>query len=217
MRVTRLEASADELLDPAHSGWNGVKAHEFPLVPTPLNGNPAIRAISPFIEKSTDHGAVSAVRVAAAHNGAELAVRLSWVSDRHDRIADLDEFVDGAAVMFPLTAHASAVTMGSPSDPVNAWYWKGNLADTAFDVVATGYGTSGRHRDPGRPIRCAAVHVDGGWQVVLCRTLEAVAGRVGFVPGGEAAMAFAVWDGGNRERSGRKSFSGDFVRIPVDP
>ncbi len=42
-------------------------------------------------------------------------------------------------------------------------------------------------------------------------------GRIDFVAGAAMAMAFAVWDGGNRERSGRKSFSGDFVRMNVDP
>ena len=124
---------------------------------------------------------------------------------------------DCVAVMFPLTPHASAVTMGSPTDPVNAWYWKGNLKAHAFDVVATGYGTSGRHLDTSHPIRCSAHHASGQWQVVLSRSLAGADGRVSLKPGGDIGMAFAVWDGGNRERSGRKSFSGDFVRVSLDP
>jgi DMSO reductase family type II enzyme heme b subunit len=118
--------------------------------------------------------------------------------------------------MCPLTAAASAVTLGSESDPVNAWYWKANLDDAAFDVIARGYGTSGRHTDPRFPIACSAYHQDGYWDLVLSRTFSAARDRVAFNAGGETRMAFAVWDGGNRERSGRKSFSGDFVAFSID-
>lgn len=217
MKVVRTQASDSDLAELDSAAWAGAGRESLPLVPTPLNGNPGIKAISPFIEKSTDHGVVSKLQVSAAHNDNVLAVWLSWTSDKHDRIVDLDEFVDGVAVMFPLTTRASAITMGSPTDPVNAWYWKGNLEQSAFDVIATGYGTSGRHRDPARPITCSARHEDGRWQVVLSRSMAGAKGRISFVPGTETAMAFAVWDGGNRERSGRKSFSGDFVRVNIEP
>ena len=216
MKVTRISALLNELLDPNLPAWATVPSQEFPLVPTPLKGNPGIKAISPFIEKSTDHGTVTGLKVAAAHNGEHMAVHLSWASDKHDKIVDLDEFVDGVAVMFPLTPQATAITMGSVSDLVNAWYWKGNISDTAFDVVATGYGTSSRHIDTSNPISCGASYSDGRWHVVLARELKAAADRVVFMPGEPTRMAFAVWDGGNRERSGRKSFSGDFVPVNVE-
>ena len=61
-----------------------------------------------------------------------------------------------------------------------------------------------------------ALHASGRWHVTLSRAVGAADGRVGFAPGGETRMAFAVWDGGNRERSGRKSFSGDFVPVPIE-
>ncbi|MGR8950010.1 MAG: ethylbenzene dehydrogenase-related protein [Gammaproteobacteria bacterium] len=216
MKVIRTDLQVNELSDPVFPGWASAPAQEFPLVPTPLKGNPGIKAISPFIEKSTDHGSVTSLVVAAAHNGENLAIHLSWSSGKNDQIVDLDEFVDGVAVMFPLTPNASAITMGSKSDPVNAWYWKGNLRNTAFDVVATGYGTSGRHNDSAHPIVCRARHANGRWQVVLTRALQGAAGRIVFAPGDETRMAFAVWDGGNRERSGRKSFSGDFMPVKVE-
>ena len=196
MNVRRLDATNEQLADPAFEGWSRVTAREFPLVPTPLRGNPAIKAISPFIEKSTDHGTVSSVTAASAHNGSAIAVRLEWASAGNDKIVDLDDFVDGVAVMFPLTERASAVTMGSESDPVNAWnwwYWKANLGTTAFDVIARGYGTSGRRNDERHPIASRAVHADGRWHVTLARTIVAAADRVAFVPGRDTRMAFAVW------------------------
>ncbi len=216
MKIIRLDVPEDGLSAPDAGAWGQVSEREFPLVPTPLQGNPGIKAVSPFLEKSTDHGRVARLHAAAAHNGKMLAVRLRWNASGRDRITDLDQFVDGVAVMFPLSAGASAVTMGSPSDPVNAWYWKGNLAQEAFDVVATGYGTSARSRAPALPIACTARYAAGEWQVVLRRALTGTGDRVQLVPGAATGMAFAVWDGANRERSGRKSFSGDFVTVSIE-
>lgn len=217
MNVNRVDVSATDLLDPAASLWTERDGQEFPLIPTPLNGNPAIKKISPFIEKSTDHGVIGAVSVRALHNGSELAVRLNWQSDKHEKIVDLDEFVDGAAVMFPLTQNASAFLMGSPSDPINAWYWKANLEDHGFDVISQGYGTSARSKSAHAPIRAKALHANGEWQLVMSRALSIDDQRVQFSPGTPSRIAFAVWDGGNRERAGRKSFSGDFVALTFDP
>lgn len=186
------------------------------MAPTPLNGNPAIKRISPFIEKSTDHGVITSLDAAAVHNGEALAFRLSWQSGKHDQIADLDQFVDGVAVMFPLTAGASAFTMGAPGDPVNAWYWKANLERDAYDVVAEGYGTSARRCDHERTIACSAAHDGTRWHVVLTRALDGGEARARFAPGRQTRVAFALWDGGNRERAGRKSFSGDFVPAELD-
>ena len=40
-------------------------------------------------------------------------------------------------------------------------------------------------------------------------------GRLRLEPGGSTKIAFAVWSGGNAERSGRKSFSGEFVDFEI--
>ncbi|MFP6680766.1 MAG: ethylbenzene dehydrogenase, partial [Gammaproteobacteria bacterium] len=79
MKVTRIDASDGTLLISTDSVWKDVESRKFPLVPTPLNGNPMIKKISPFIEKSTDHGIINEVTASASHNGNILAVRLSWV------------------------------------------------------------------------------------------------------------------------------------------
>jgi len=91
MKIVRIKADTATLLDPAAPAWGQVEAQNFPMVPTPLKHNPAIEAISPFLAQSTDHGAVHGLRVAGAHNGEVLALRLSWTSQKHDTIADLDQ------------------------------------------------------------------------------------------------------------------------------
>ena len=217
MRITRLSETTEHMMDPDAGMWSGLEVREFSMVPTPLSGNPMIVKISPFLAKSTDHGSVEKLFVAGAHNGSSLALRLSWPSEKHDKIVDLDEFVDGVAVMFPLTPDAHAVTMGSPGNPVNAWYWKANLDGVAFEVLAEGYGTSARQKGEGKSqVKAGAVYREGSWHVVLTRPLDIGSGRAQFAPGQTAKMAFGVWDGGNRERAGRKSFSGDYVDVALD-
>ena len=216
MKISRVNASAATMLDPTAGVWSEVSARQFAMVPTPLKGNPAIKAISPFIERSTDHGTIRQLSAAGMHNGTEVALRLSWECAKNSEMADLDKFVGGVAVMFPLGAGASAVTMGAKGDPVNAWYWKANSADVGFDVVAEGYGTSERRPGADTGLTCEAVHDGTSWHVVFRRPLDKGNRYTQFGLGDPHKIAFGVWDGGNRERAGRKSFSGEFVLVDIE-
>jgi DMSO reductase family type II enzyme heme b subunit len=40
--------------------------------------------------------------------------------------------------------------------------------------------------------------------------------QVGFKPGAISGIAFAVWDGSNKERSAQKSFSGNWLPFEID-
>ena len=64
MEIKRVTADAAALLDPANAIWQQAAGQDFPMVPTPLKGNPAIEAISPFIAQSTDHGVIHGLSVA---------------------------------------------------------------------------------------------------------------------------------------------------------
>lgn len=215
MKAYRVKASNSELLDPNGSVWRTGRPEEFPLVPTPLKGNPAIVAVSPFIAESTDHGTVRSLKAAALHNGEAIAFRLTWAASGRDKIIDLDQFVDGAGVMFPVAKDANAVTMGSPGKPVNIWYWKGDMNGDAFDVVAEGYGTSERRPGSKTKLQSSAVFKDGMWSLVLIRPLSAKDGTQ-FSAGATSGIAFAAWDGANNERAGRKSFSGAFNTLEIE-
>lgn len=214
MKAARVAIATASLADPAARPWARAARETLQMVPTPLA---LVHEVSPFLARSTDHGRVTELSVALLHNGEVLALRLSWDAPRPvDALADLDRFVDGAAAIFPLAEGASAVTMGSPGRPTNAWYWKAG-AKTAWDVIAEGFGSSRRSAGAASGLAARAVHDAGRWQVVLHRPLDAGAGHARFVPGGHSGVAFAVWAGDNRERSGRKSFSGEFLPLELDP
>ena len=216
MKIARVKVAAEQLINPADRVWGSAAATSYPMVPTPLKGNPMIKAISPFMAKSEGHGAINQLSASGLHNGSVISIRVTWSSSGRDKIADLDQFVDGVAVMFPLSAKASAVTMGAKGDPVNAWYWKADKTDTPFDVVAEGYGTSERREGINSQLVSKGEYDGDNWHVVFQRPLDVGNQVAQFWPGTPLKLAFAVWDGGNNERAGRKSFSGEFNLIEVD-
>lgn len=212
MKASRASGAIGAFADPLAAPWNRIRPERVALVPTPLA---LVKDLSPFLALSDDHGRVRQLEVRAVHDGAALALHLSWEAAEPSAVVrDLDQFVDGVAVMFPLAEGAPAITMGAPGKPVNAWHWKAG-APAAHDVLATGYGTSRRGTSATPALAARSRHAGRTWQVVFTRALAAGAERVRFVPGTDVGIAFAVWSGPNRERSGRKSFSGEFTPFEI--
>ena len=205
MKVRFLDIQSDQLMDPQSSKWKQVEAQELSLIPAPLG---MVKDLSPFMALSEDHGKVRNIRVQILHNGKALSVRLSWANEtKNDAIVDLDEFSDGVAVMFPLTAGANAITMGDENNPVNAWLWKADVEEP-YDVLAHGYSTSKRRPGKQLGLRVSSVYDDGRWTVVFQRQLRSnliSTKLVNFAPNKTIGFAVAVWDGGNQERAGQKS------------
>jgi DMSO reductase family type II enzyme heme b subunit len=212
MRVERIKAADADLLEPQEPLWGKVNVEAVELIATPLA---MVRELSPFLALSEGHGAVGRLDVQAVHNGRMLAVRLRWASVKSDRVRDLDGFVDGAAVMFPAATGVSAITMGESGKPVNAWYWKADRA-APYEVLAEGFRSVQRLGDArASDLKAAATYSDGRWHVVFRRSLGARNRLVRFGPGRRSGIAFAIWSGANAERSGRKSFSGEFASLEV--
>ena len=212
MKAVRVKVANDELLKPEAAFWSQTATEKVALMPTPLA---MVQELSPFLAISQAHGVTSEVQVQLAHNGEMLAVRLSWVADKRDIQRDIDNFVDGVGVMFPTVPNVSAITMGAAGKPVNAWYWRADKT-VPYEILAEGFRFVQRQKDnAGSDLKVAAVHKDGRWQVVFRRSLGARNGLVRFTPGKPSGIAFAVWAGANSERSGRKAFSGDFMKLEL--
>jgi DMSO reductase family type II enzyme heme b subunit len=207
-----VKADSSAMLDMDASLWTNAPEESVALAPTPLM---LVKELSPFVALSDDHGRIDRMQVAAVHNDEVIALKLLWaVETPHDELHDLNEFRDGVAALFPLAKGAMAITMGSAGKPTNAWYWKAGKQEP-YDIVAEGFGTSERRKARESGLAVNAKFHNGRWNVVFRRPLSANRNSVRFVPGKTGRIAFAVWSGGNSERSGRKSFSGEFMPLSI--
>jgi DMSO reductase family type II enzyme heme b subunit len=218
MKATYLNVPDESLLDPISTHWDKSQVAEITMLPAPLA---MVAHLSPFMALNKDHGKVNKLWVRVIHNRGKLSIHLSWADDskNHDP-KDLDEFVDAAAVMFPLTEGANAITMGDSENPVNAWFWKADQPQP-FDVIAHGFGTSQKRSAEPSGLKANASYKDGKWHVVFQRPLRISlisSKHVSFAPGPDAKlnMAFAIWEGANNERSAQKAFSGTWTTIGID-
>jgi hypothetical protein len=196
---------AEALLDPAAAQWEQVASRQVALKRTP----PLYDTDPP-----ADSG-ISSAEVRAARTEGKLFVHIAWRDATDDeaviakppptpperrRMKEHSEasnrFVDATAVMFPSNLSTAAVSpslqMGDPQMPVTIYYW--NAARGTMLIHAQGRGTTKR---TGESFPARGLYRDGLWQVTL---------QLPAVPAG-VPLAFAVWNGSQQDRDGRKYFS----------
>ncbi len=170
-----------------------------PLYDTDPPADPEIPSLEVRLARSDDH----------------LLVRLSWpdatedtaaleampgtpyeTRNRKEQSAATDRFFDAAAVMLPANPPSGGVSpslqMGDADDPVTIYYW--NAARGPTRMEAHGRETT---RRTGETFPSRAVYRSGEWHVTI---------ELPSVPG-DAPLAFAVWNGSQSDRDGRKYFS----------
>jgi DMSO reductase family type II enzyme heme b subunit len=220
MKAQRVKADDTVLLDPASPEWSGVGAVELSLQPTPIASQPSLYVQAKWKEKP--YGVTQHVSVRAAHNGERLYFRLSWETDTNsDSIRDTDQFTDAAAVLFPVNGTAVLQNMGTPQEPVNAWYWRSDLEEP-LSVTAQGVGTTRRTQDP--ELGAQGAYGNGAWNIVIRRRLVHAAdaslshsqGYVNLVAGASEMVGFAVWQGANQERGGLKAITPDWQPLEIE-
>jgi len=197
--------AAAALLDPDGGNWQQIPARQLALHCTP----PLYDTDPPA---SLD---ISLVEVRVARAEGKLLVHMSWRDPSGD-VATLaqapetppetrnmkehtgatERFFDAAAVMFPTDQTGGTFTpslqMGDQGLPVTIYYW--NAARGAMLMEAQGRGTTQR-TEQSFPARGS--FRGGAWRVVL--ELPNLA------PG--VPLAFAVWNGSQLDRDGRKYFT----------
>jgi len=204
---------------PDDSAWADVERYWFPLV------GQIIRKPRWFTP------AVSGISVQAVHDGATLALRLTW----HDRSQSPDtawlEFAgkvlaavagddsvppaagpwpDQVAVQFPRRIpdgmERPYFLMGSGVDPVYQWRWT-----SASGGAVTGLARGLQRFDPlpGARIAAQATYDRGEWRVVFTRALATAdtANDLVFETGRAIPIAFFAWDGSNGEAGARAAVS----------
>ena len=215
MLTKRVRADSKQLLDPSNPAWRLARASWVVLSATPVEMQPTEYVRVSW--KGRPYGQVSSMRVSSLHNGRDIFFRLVWEDDSLDaKIADINQFVDAAAVLFPVAPDAPLIGMGTAGKPVNAWFWRPDW-ERPKNVAAEGMGTTQRREDPA--LASKARHTRGRWDVVLSRSFNGTAspeGTVPLAPGTVSKVAFAVWQGANQERAGVKAFSPDWQELQIE-
>ncbi len=205
LSVAASPASTDNLLNGGPAAWNQIAVKHVALNRTP-----------PLYD--TDEPATLEIRsvdVRMARAGGKLLVQLSWRDTTHDAttLAEVpgtppetrfrkvpteadDRFFDAAAVMFSAKAGpgviAPSLQMGDADHPVEIYYW--NATRGPMVMQAQGRGTT---RRTGRNFPATSTYQNSQWVVIF---------ELPDLPAG-TPVAFAVWNGSQKDRDGRKYFS----------
>ena len=192
--ITAVRVSGPVAVAPDDPVWNNATAVSVSLM------------FTDSVEGGMMGGGSGSVSVKAIHNGTDIAFLLIWDdSTRDDVIEGVENFTDAAAVMH----NANRICkMGSQNNPVNIWYWRA-VDNTVQNLLSGGLGTI-THTVGDDNIGAISSYGGGQWQLVVSRPLAAIDpdDQVSFSPGNSYPIAFATWDGANRERNGRKLRSG---------
>ena len=214
MKTTKLKFATRTLLDSAAPQWSKVTPEPILLGGAPLHHQPSRYIRAAWAGKPI--GAVRDLKVQAAHNGENVFFRLEWADPTEDRdYGDGSKFPDAAGVVFPLNGRARLETMGTPESPVNAWYWRANLADgEAEHLISTGLGVFKAFGKAN--VNARSQWQDDQWSVVLSRPMTSKGGGVRMLGRKSVSVGFCVWDGSSQERAGLMSFSKTWRELTIE-
>jgi len=203
--VTAISAPASASADAGALAWNQVAVRRIALHRTPR-----MHETEPPSEPE-----ISSADVRLARAGRKLLLQLSWADPtedvgviaqppdnvpekRNEKILteSTSRFFDSAAIMLPANGAGGTVTpslqMGDAQHPVTIYYW--NAARGAMLMEARGRETTKR---TGRGFPATSAYVAGRWTVTF---------ELPDFPR-DTPLAFAVWNGSQEDRDGRKYFS----------
>jgi DMSO reductase family type II enzyme heme b subunit len=209
MRVQRVRDVAS-WLDPQAEGWARIGAERIALMPAPLGLQPTAYLRAAFQERP--YGQTASLEAAAVHDGERIVFGLTWRDASEDR-GGAEAFADAAAIALPVAGEPPLATMGAADAPIHLLHWRAS-EERPRSVLAAGLGST--RPGPDHPRECRALWKDGAWQVVIARSLAGGEGGAPLAPGARSLVAFAVWDGGNRERAGIKAVSLPWRELLLD-
>jgi len=212
LQISSMDSDSRQLLDPLGAVWKSVPGLDRPLIGTPTGTQPTPYTRVAF--KGHKVGAIDRVKIRALHDASSVFFHLEWADSSESTGSGEDDFPDAAAVVFPVKPLAPIDTMGSKSQPVNAWQWRADREE-GRSVVAHGIGTTEPTDDQ---IQVKGVYDGGGWHVVLSRTFASIdPGKTSasFKIGMASRFGVAVWEGHNRERGGLKAYTKDWIDFEI--
>jgi hypothetical protein len=218
---------------PEDAAWDKI-----PPMTLPLSGQVITRPVWP-------EPAARALTVRSVHDGTEIAFLLEWQDNtKNDRLTP-GTFRDGAAIGLPLGDAPAFFCMGQLDHYINIWHWKADWQSdidrraarpterkgegevrrfeviprrksSVEDLIGGGFSTLTTKEEQGR-VQGKATWKDGVWHVVIRRPLSSVGqdNEARLDPGRLQTIAFAVWNGENKERNGQKAVA-PWFQLSID-
>ena len=219
---------------PEDQAWSKV-----PLMTLPLSGQVITRPVWP-------EPAARALTVRSIHNGTDIAFLLEWQDNtKNDRLTP-GTFRDGVAIGLPLGDAPAFFCMGQLDHYINIWHWKADWQSdidrrsaksaekkvegevrrfeviprrksSVEDLIGGGFSTLTTKDEQGR-VQGKATWKDGMWHVVMRRPLASTGqeNEARLQAGHLQTIAFAVWNGENKERNGQKAVA-PWFQLSIDP
>lgn len=219
---------------PEDPAWDKV-----PVTVIPLSGQVITRPVWP-------EPSARALNLRSIHNGTEIAFLLEWQDNtKNDRLTP-GTFRDGVAIGLPLGDAPAFFCMGQLDHYINIWHWKADWQSdidrraarasegrggkevrrfeviprrksSVEDLIGGGFSTLTTKEDQGR-VQGKATWKDGVWRVVIRRPMSSAGqeNEARLEPGRLQAIAFAIWNGENKERNGQKAVA-PWFQLAIDP
>lgn len=204
------QSEAGSLSNPSAPVWNDASTVTIPL------------ASAPSQVPNANQTSIERVNVKAAHTQQRIFIRMSWADATKDgnvtpsqyEAPHIDSYGDAVAVQFPANVSKQpGIAMGSAQAMVNVWWWNGAMGKQ--ELLAAGPGTTTPFNRT--TVSTNATYRDGRWFVVLSRNLTAEKqNRASIQMEQDVPVSFAVWNGSNTERAGRKAVS-EWQTLPFGP
>ena len=205
LRAAASSERAEALLDPMSLDWSKLPSQRVALNRTPrlydteAPSEPEIPFVDIRLERAEGKLLVQMIWHDPTEDAAPIAkLPVAPAEGRpHKELTEAtDRFFDSAAVMHPARLPENQVwpslQMGDAGAPVTIYFW--NAARGAARMQAEGRGTTKR---TGETFPAQAVYRDSAWHLTM---------ELGDVPAG-MPLAFAIWNGSQQDRDGRKYFT----------
>lgn len=219
---------------PEDPAWDKV-----PVMAIPLSGQVITRPVWP-------EPSARVLNMRSLHNGTEIAFLLEWQDNtKNDRLTP-GTFRDGVAIGLPLGDAPAFFCMGQLDHYINIWHWKADWQSdidrraakasegkasgevrrfeviprrksSVEDLIGGGFSTLTTKEDQGR-VQGKATWKDGVWRVLFRRPMVSTGqeNEARLEPGRLQAVAFAIWNGENKERNGQKAVA-PWFQLAIDP
>ena len=195
--------------DPDDIIWDRIPTYRSQLLAAP----PVHQSVNLRFEEGATRG--KHIYFQVARTSERFYIRMRWKDVTEDRTNTVDDFSDGVAVQYALKDDDTSYMMGSGTDkPVNIWYWSADQ-DKVENLGAGGFGSTtlleqqtvtGSSRYVPKQIA-----LDNEWYVVMSRSFKTSDKYDVNFDRKAVPMAFAVWQGSDKERDGNKRITHTWI------